>query len=268
MLTIQKRPNEIVSLLTADFQPRYEPQFAWKSAVSQHQALPGLRGFWPTSSFDDAGDMYDLGGQGRTLTLNGDPLYGIDGLAPLILLDGVGDYFSRADEAGLDITGTESYIGATRRGLTLGGWYKFSNVAGATEYMLSKWDSSVADQRSYRLNRNVAGAIGFGVSSLGTLASVTSVTTTSSPAADEWFFGAGRFDNTNNEIEVWYNSESATAAYGNTIFSGTADFNMGARHNGNDLMTGRLSLQFLCAAALPDAVVGQLFQQTRAMFGV
>jgi len=259
------RPDELYDLMAVNFPRRNESSFAWKSACSQFQALTGLRGFWPTSSSDENGDCYDISGQGRTLTYHGNARYNTYGLAPGIYLDGVGAYLSRADEAGLDITGNEGPIAAAMRGLTMGGWYRFSNAAAATEYMLSKWDV-VGNQRSYALLRNWAGAISFGLSSTGADAA-TSVTT-GKPAAGEWFFAAGRFDNSGNEQKTWYNAETATAANNNLIHAGTADFNMGAKHNGSDSMTGRLSLQFLCAAALSDSVIFSIFEQSRSLFGV
>ena len=56
--------DQVVTWLASIFQRRYEPNFAWKSACSAHQALPGLRGFWPMSGYDDTGRATDLSGQG------------------------------------------------------------------------------------------------------------------------------------------------------------------------------------------------------------
>ena len=266
-MPVQRRNSEMVNLLAADFQLRYEPQFAWKSSVSQFLALTGLRGFWPTSSVSGGGSLMDLSGQNRILTYNGNPLYRVDNLAPNVALDGAGDYFSRADEVGLDITGTETYVHDDFKGLTQIGWYYFDNAAGVAEYMMSKWDEG-GNQRSYRLFRQAAGAIRFSVSTDGT--AVVDISTVGTPAAAEWFFAVGRYSTTAAEMDVWYNDEVVNLAAGvpASIHVGTADFNIGARHNGNNLMTGRLCYQFLCAAALPDAVINQLFHQSRAQFGV
>ena len=268
-MPVNVRNAEMVGMLRGDFQARYEPQFAWKSAVSQHQALPGLRGFWPTSSMLAGGDLEDLSGQGHTLTYNGSCLYRQDNLAPNVALDGVGDYFNLADPGAnswMDIIGTEAYINNNFNGLTLGGWFRFTNVAGATEYMISKWDVA-GNQRSYALLRNAAGNIVFAVSNNG-IASVTVASTTAPPNL-EWFFAAGRYD-PGTELKVWYNTETNTnvAAIPANLHAGTADFFIGGRHGGLDLLSARLSMQWLCAQMHSDAIVGQTFQQNRAMWGV
>jgi len=269
-MAVQRRNSEMVDLLAADFQPRYEPQFAWKSAVSQHQVLPGLRGFWPTSSVDTNGDLIDMSGQGNHLTLNGNPWRRGYNLAPTCDLDGVGDYFSHVGGIGswCDILGSETYILQAWRGLTIGGWFLFDNAAGVEEYMISKWDTG-GNERSYRLVRRVAGGIRFSVSDDGT--AVDDVDTTSAPAADEWFWACGRYTDNTEEIDIWYNTETANlalAGWGGTLRSNATDFLIGGRHGGATLMTGRFSLAFCCTAALSNAIIGQLFQQTRAMFNV
>ena len=269
-MALQVRNAELVDLLAADLQKRYEPQFAWKSASSQHQMLHGLRGFWPTSSFDTNGDLIDLSGQGNDLTYNGNPLYRRDMLAPSVALDGTGDYFSHVGGVGswCDITGGETYVNANRRGLTIGGWFLFANAAGAAEYMISKWDIG-GNERSYSLRRLNTGVIRFSVSDDGT--NVDDVDTTGTPAQNEWFWACGRYDDATAEIDVWYNTETANLAlpaWGGTLRSNATDFMIGARHGGLDLMTGRFSQCFTCAASVPDDIIGQTFQQTRAMFGV
>ena len=53
-----------------------------------------------------------------------------------------------------------------------------------------------------------------------------------------------------------------------SIHDSTADLVIGAQHGGTNLMDGYASMCFICAAALSDSIVGALFQQTRAMYGV
>ena len=268
-MPVNVRNAEMVAMLAGDFQARYEPQFAWKSACSAFLAPIGVRGFWPTSSFDENGDLIDLSGQGNDLTLNGNPLYRMDGLAPYVVLDGTGDYFSNGGGVGswCDILGTEAYVANPRLGVTVAGWFRFTNAAGAAEYMISKWDTG-GNERSYVLYRQIGGTIRFAVSVDGT--AIVGIATTGTPAADEWFFAAGRFDANAQELDVWYNDEVSNLAVGVpvSVRSNATDFILGGRHGGAGLMTGRLSLCALYATNLPDAIIGQLFQQTRAMFGV
>jgi len=280
-MAIQKRNDEMVDLLAADFQRRYEMQFALANACSMFQQLPGLRGFWPMSACTaGAANAIDQSGHAHHLTRAGNPIYGLDlitdrSLAAYLRFDGTGDYLSRADEANLDITGTESYFASqastsgAARGLTLGGWFR-PELDTANELLISKW--GVAGQRSYNLR--VAGAVAgdpvtFYICDDGT--NTDRVDSTTGYTVDTWQFMAGRFNDgdTGMELAVWLNDEQTTAATARaSIFNSTAPFNISGSNNGSALYTGRASLCFLCAAALPDVVLWTLYQQTRALFGV
>src|SRR3990172_4789567 len=121
------------------------------NVLASYMALPGLVGFWPMSSIQrSTGNAYDLSGQGRTLTYNGNPAYTYyNGLVPYIDLDGTGDYLSRSDETDLDITGAETIYTTGAAGLTIGCWAWF-DVAGGTETAMSKWNPT-GNQASYLL---------------------------------------------------------------------------------------------------------------------
>ena len=265
-MAIQKRNDEMVNLLGADFQRRHEGGFAWRTACSMFQALPGLRGFWPMSAFDSSGNAYDQSGHGHTLTYNGNPRYDFDGLAPYIRFDGTGDYLSRADEADLDILGTETYVAAGHRGITLGGWFRPENVTN-TMSLISKWAPA---NFSYILQAD--GAAGgdpviFYMSDDG--ANTSSASSTTGFSANEWQFMAGRFNDalTGKELAVWLNDEMTSAASARaSIFNGNADFNISGNNSGSNLLTGRASMCFLCAVALHDSTVWNIYQQTRALF--
>lgn len=264
----QKRPDEMVGILSSDLQPRYEPNFAWKSAIATFLAIPGLRGFWPMTSISSAGNAFDVSGNGRTMTYNaggGGPTYIYDRLIPYFQGDGLG-YLSRADEAGLDIIGTETYVGSSARGLTVGGWWYFDNAVGSDEYMISKW--AAAASRSWVLRRNSAtGAIEFFVSTDGT--NIAATATGDIPADTTWFFGVGRYD-PSTDVQVWVNDDITTSAVGvpATIFNSGSSVNICSSGVPGSLMTGRAAFVFLTTMQLRDWVVSALFQQTRALFNV
>ena len=271
-MAIQKRNDEMVDLLASDFQSRYESGFAWRTACSMYQALTGVRGFWSMAAFAATGAAYDQSGNGRTLTYNGNPVYGSGagtsgGLAPWIRFDGTGDYLHRADEGGFDITGTEAYVDVP--GLTLGGWFRPERIT-ATESLISKWAG--AANFSYVLQAAGAAAndpVRFYISDDG--ANTSNVDSASGFSADTWQFMGGRFDDarTGAELAVWLNDEMTTAATArNSIFNGNADFNISGHNSGTSLFLGRASLCFLCASALADATVWAIYQHTRALFGV
>lgn len=279
-MTIQRRNAEMVELLRSDFQHRDEPNFAWKSACSAHQAIPGVRGFWPMSSFDENGDAYDLGGQGRTLTYNAGlynyPLYAMYDLVPFVELDGLGGYLSRTDEAGLDILGTENCVTAGWRGISFGGWF-WANTSLATQALISKWDEP-GGQRSYNLTLNAAGTVTGRISDNGSYAAghYDNITSSNAIGDNEWFWAAFTWSGTgaSTTMSIWLNDTRTDGVPARaSIFNGTADFCIGAYHGGTNLLDGRASMCWLsamCIANVPAReVIGfSLFQQTRRMFYV
>ena len=239
---------------------------AWKAACSVMQALPGLRLFVPMSSFDENGDAFDLSGQDRTMSYNGDPTYNYDGLAPYINLDGTGDYLSRADEAGLDILGTESYVAAGARGLTLGGWF-WADALQDFDAFLSKF--VVVGNGSYllRMDTAVNARASFLVSVDGLAITFSGTPPAGSLTTGAWHFIVGRFD-PSAEVAVYFNGTfyRNAVAIPASIFNSNADFAVGGRSGGTALLDGRASLCFLCAAYHSDALVRALFAATRGLF--
>jgi len=267
-MPVQRRNDEQVNLLKPDFQGRYESGFSWRTACSMYQALTGLRAFWPMSASGSTGAAIDQSGHARTASYNGNPTYNFDGLAPYIRFDGVGDYLSVADGAGIDITGTETIIAAGHRGITLGGWFRPEDTTN-NQGLITKW-SAAAGNYSYalRLRGDVANdPVRFIISDDGTN---TDNVSSGAYSANTWQFMAGRFNDADagEELAVWLNGTKTTAATARaSIFSGNADLYIGSDMPGN-LYTGRGSLVFLCAAALADATVWAIYQHTRALFKV
>lgn len=262
-MTVQIRNAEMVDLLKADFQHRNEANFAWRAACSMFQALPGLRGFWPMSSFDENGDAFDLSEQDRVMGYHGDPVYNAYDLAPYIDLDGTGDYLDRTDEAGLDITGIETYVAIP--GVTCGGWFWVDTI-GATQGLITKWDAA---QRSYTLEINAAGEPAGHISDDGSfdVGHHDDITADDSITAQTWFFAAFTWSPTSTGI--WVNGTEKTAA--STLASihvGTADLWLGGYPGPASLLTGYMSMVFLCAAQLPSVTLFSLYQQSRRMFYV
>lgn len=258
----QQTNLDLVNWLSAYFTRRNEPNFSLAKTISTYLALPGLRGFWPMSAFGPTGNAFDQSGNVRTLTYNGNPTYNYDNLAPYIALDGTGDYLSRADESALDITGTETYAGSP--GLSFAGWYYFDNAAGSTEYMMAK--KATAGNFSYSIRRAVSGVIAPDISVDGTALTTVSL---GSPAQATWFYVAMQFD-PQNELSGWINDTKTTntTSIPASIFNSNADFVLGAQSSIANLMTGRCSLCALCASFLSDAIILNLFQQTRGLFGI
>jgi len=228
---------------------------AWSEASGHTLLLPGLRAFWPFSSADQAGSVYELSGQGRTLTQNGNPVFAAGFLNPLAILDGTGDYFSRADEAGLRITGN----------LTMMIWVRFDSTASAAETCMSKW-LYTGNQLSYRLYRSAAGA---GTAEISTDGSSITTVAGETIGATTWTHLALRFT-ASTELAVFVNHVKAvnTTSIPASIFNSTADFLIGGYGAGSALVTGRLCLASICAIALSDEIILGKYHLERKLFRV
>ena len=235
--------------------------------VDQYLGIPGLRGFWGMASYDENGNAMDFSGQNRTLGYNGNPLYDSAGLATFITLDGTGDYLDRADEAGLDIIGTEAHI--TNPGLFACTWVRFANAAGANESILTK-RSVAANTAAYGMSRGAAGLLN---AVIGTGAASETVSSVATLNQNQWHFTAMRWT-PSTDLCVWVDQEktcagaSAIAALNNNAFR----FMIGAYDNGAGvgtvLMTGDVGCAALAAQSPTDAQVMNLYNRSRAAFGI
>jgi len=234
--------------------------------VSTFSNLPGLRGLWYPGSMDQTGAVYDQSGQGRTLTYNGNPIasYHATQLVPRIFLDGTGDYFSRADEAGLDVLGTETYNSSAYRGLTLGGWFLPTNVTGARTFM-SKW-TAAGNLRSWLLAMNGT-TISAYVSSNGT--AVTQIDSTVAATISKAHFVCLRYSSFFTELAVFVNgTKTFMSTAPASIFNTSAALQIGATNVGTELFIGNWHMSFMCAIVLNDQHLKTLFTRTRLFFGV
>lgn len=250
-MSTQIRNAGLVSLLETDFIKRNEPGNLLGNIISTYQALPGLRGFWPMSSVDENGDVYDLAMQGRTLTNTNTVTFSNTNFLPFAEFNASTNYLTRADEAGLDITGN----------LTFGCWARF-NATGSFEALFNKY-LSTGNQRSYTIFKNSSDLAVCSISVDGT--AVTTLTSTSTFAQDTWGFIVGKFT-VLTSLDVWLNDEKSTntTSIPASIFNSTAPFRIGESSGG--YTNGDVALAFLCAYALPDNMITNLYQLTRILF--
>lgn len=263
-MTVNPRDDALIKKLSGDFQLRNEPNFACGQALSTLLALPGLRGLWPMSVVSSTPTAIDVSGLGKALAYNGNPTFGYSGLAPCINLDGTGDFLSRADEADLDIIGNEAYIAS--KGLTVGGW--FSATALAAVSMLISKNTDAGNQRSWYIFVNTPSNLPtWRISTTG--AAVVTLAHTTAMSLATWYFIAARFT-PSTEMAIWVNGTKVTGVAGipATLFNSSADLQIGANNAGINLLNGRASNVFLCASAVPDVQIFNVYQQTRAMYGV
>lgn len=277
MAVVQVRNPELREILRADFQGRYEPNFAWKSACSANLALPALRAFWPMSAVDYTNPQCkDIAGGGYHLTNNNTATFGYSPglLVPCVYLNGANQYLSRADGGvgnWADVTGTEAYVENTAvaaRGLTLGGWFRIDTFPGVGlyEYLIGKWGA--APNLSYLLCLYDTDDVLFIVRNAGL--GVNIIAQYSGLSANTWYQFVGRFV-PSISASVFVNAAETAQAVNvpASVPDSTANFVIGADSPGTGyFFDGRASLCFLCAAAHSDAIIRSLYQQTRAAFGV
>ncbi len=273
-MIMQERNPEMVDILRTDFQHRNEPNFAWKSAVSSVLAIPNLIAAWPMSvvRLDSATDRArDVSGAAYHLTDTNGVLFGYDNLVPYADFTGTNENLSRIDGGAADwadVRGNEGHIPAALRGLSLGGWFRTDTIAAGAAGLISKWESGTND-RSWLLRRDGAD-IEFRISVNG-IAGLGPATVTGISAAT-WYYIAARYepDGAAATLTTWVNSDTGTAAIGAaaTIFDSDATFRIGAYNGSSNVFDGKGSLCWLSACALSDAIMFNLFQQQRAMFGV
>lgn len=275
--TIQLRPDEKFALDSSEFQRRAEPNFAWKSAVSSTMVLPGLRAGWSMSTiFVDAQDnplIADLGNDFH-LSLNNNPTFGNDGLAPYMETDGATEYAYYVDHPSFDIQADvagEPWIASADRGITLGGWFYFNTATVATgKGLIGKWNST-GNQKSYLLyHRASDDTIIMAVSDDGAVSIMSAASIV--PDVDTWYCIFGRYDRTSLDVETFINGTwytNAGAGLG-AIHSGTATFEVHSYEAGlaSTLWDGRSSLLSLCQRSVTNSILNQFYHQTRAMFGV
>jgi hypothetical protein len=233
--------------------------------ISPLLALPMLRGAW-ACSVDSNGDWYDLSGLGKALSQNGDPTFNYDGLVGYWDLDGTGDYFSRADEADLDILGSESYVAAAARGMTTGGWFWFDNT-GRDEYLLSKY-TGVGNRTFYVNKLPATDFLKFVIYDAADGAD--NVNSASAVSAEAWYHVVVRFD-PSTEIAIFLNGIKNTKVAGipAALQNSGGSFEVGAIAGAAGyLLDGRAAYCFLCAAACSDMQISSVLQQQRGAFGV
>lgn len=261
---IQKRNSDMVELLKPDFVGRSE--LTYLTAVDKYLRLPCLR-FLGLGGLGSAGEWRDQSGNAMDLTYNGNPRMGFTTQgAPYFAYDGTGDYHYHVDNAHFDVTGTETTVLAAQNGLTWGAWVYFNNAIGGTnEHIIGK-HLTTGNQRSYIMIRsNTTGAFTTYVSVDGT-ATVNIANGTLS--ATTWYFLCGRFI-PSTTLKSWRNDTTATLAAGvpASIFNGTSPFDVNGM-SGTFLFAGNEAFPFVCACALSNELINQLYQSSRGLFGV
>lgn len=276
MVAGNNRNADLPSLLGVDMVGRMEANYIAGQILSTYRTIPGLRGLWPLSSIGDGGNAIDMSGQGRTLTYTGTPTYNRyvpsgESYVSYVDFNGTTDYFTRADETGLDILGTEAFVG-TSKGLSMGTWF-WADDTGVGRNLMGKWGA--AGQRSYFLQRGATNACIFGVSNNGTAS--TTVTSTNTTTSGKWYFVSCSY--TPSTSMVIYLTDYSLQGYPITatsnvtsipaaIFNSTAGFTLAVLASLAGYHDGRLAYSWLSTMALPANWHNLLYEQSRGLFNV
>lgn len=249
-MPMQGKNADMVSFMATYFAELNDPGFVYPRLTGAALGLPRLRAYWPFSSVTEAGNVLDLSGQARTLTNNSATVFGTSDLRVYASPDGTADYFSRADEAGLEFTGS----------FTVLGWFRCTRAVGSVEYFIAKGGAGLT---GYHLARAAGGVL------TGTV-NAKSFTTTLTPATDAWSHLAMRLT-ASTELSVWLNGvqQVDTTSIPANPTDTANDFTIGRQSSAaSGYFQGNVCQIALCGAAVSDVLIWSHFQQTRGIFGV
>jgi hypothetical protein len=232
-----------------DDQKRFGPAF--KSVAADPFMFNRLHGWWTFGNNDNT-TIFDLSGMGRHLTMNGGVFSSTyNNNIAYLELDGSNDYASRADEAGLDITGA----------VCLGGWFWFDTANAGR--LIGKGNNTLANT-AYLLTAASGPLPQFSISDGATFDSVGAAASVSTLA---WHFIVGRYT-PSTEIAVFVDGVKATNTTGiNASIQNIAGaFTIGADFTPAVFLDGRAALCFLCSSDLTDTVLRNFYERTKPIF--
>lgn len=235
----------------------YQPIKAIADTLSASQKdvfvrLPGLLAYWPMGIRDLGGVVIEHGGAGNWLVQTGICPTGYDGNAFVHL--GNGTNFLNAGAA-FGVTGLETFISSSLRGLTIGGWFMIDSTPVVNGGMISK--DKLSPDRGYTLVYQAAGVISFLVSGNG--ASTVGVSSAAVSLAT-WHFVAARFaPSAEIAIIVDGNKDVNTSVIPASLNISAQAFEVGRQFDDNSqVLHGKVRDVFICAAALSDALIEEV----------
>lgn len=266
---INTKNDNLIRQADSHFRRNRSPLYAWSTVVGAFSNLLALRGFWPMIPLGATADCTDFGNNNRTLTGLGAFLeYNWSALFNYVTMSNPGvEYLARPDEAEFDILGNESYVWQDQNGLSMGGWFNYSQAPAAVETAMSKWNAAGA-QTSYLLQRNAAGTMSFFINAAGNV-----VTSVELPLRNTWTFIACTYNYDNGvtpEIKVYINDtdiQSNAVGIPGPITNSTAPFQIGAA-NGVNGANMSATLSFITASYLWDFHIQSLYNISKALFNL
>lgn len=214
--------------------------------------LPGLLGYWPMGIRDGAGNVPDHAGGGGFFTEVGTVPTDYDGNSFVHLGNGI-NYLTTVTSFG--VTGLETFVSSSIRGLTLGGWFMLDSLPANAGGLLAK--DALAPNRGYYLAFGSAGVVTFSVSGAG---SAQSFATSGATSLAAWHFVVGRFI-PSNEVAVFVDGDKTANAVSIPAQCNvsTGNFEVGRFQSSDSFIQhGKVRDAFICAAALSDSLIEEI----------
>ncbi len=222
------------------------------SQKDQFVRLPGLAGYYPMGIRNQSGHAVEHSGANANLLQTGTCATGYDGNSFAHLGNGTNYLFG----AGLyQITGLETWISSSIRGLTLGCWVMVDSYPSIQGGICSKF--GVITDYGYSLLVHTANEFRFIVSSNG---SATFAADGIVPNLGQWYFVAGRFT-PSSEVALFVdgNKDVNTTAIPASINVSAQAFELGRYLVDNArILHGKVRDVFICASALSDALIEEI----------
>lgn len=250
-MTQQQRNPEMVNLLTADFIHKRDNAYLWALLPGAYLMLSELRGFWPMSASDEGPNVMSLV-NGAAMVKQGGPTYGTWGLAPYVAL-AANAYLRSALDTALDTTGA----------LTAGLWVWLDTFGTP---IMGIWETP---GEGWQIYSNSGGTLSVKVEGGGG-STVYTTTTAAAVSSGAWHFVVARY-RPSTELALcvdgtWTRNVTSIPA---SITNPTKRLAIGTNSDASGTrMTGRVSLAFLCHAALTDLQVAALWGLGHPVFGV
>lgn len=217
------------------------------TTLTTYLNLPGLQGFWPMGMRTLNGDIVEHSGASGGCNQQGTVPVGY-GLVSYATCGNGNNYCDNASVG--QITGTETYIENSLRGLTAGAWVQLIASPNPAQGIVGR--SGIFGNKGWALIKAASDQISCLVSADGT---TSPVVTGSAMVVGNWHFVAMRWT-PSTELAAFIDGDKFTTASSipASLFVSTQNFEIGRYNNAMaNVLDAKVRNVFVCAAAVPDA---------------
>jgi len=254
-------------------QPQHRLVTAWQNAVSEMQMLPGLVGLWTGGGFGVTADPFGIctdqsGGGQYLIGVNSPELsHGNNGVVPFQSHTRANsEKFYNSLDRSFWITGIDSTVEASIRGLTFGGWFRLDSLANKMGLM-GKYEGT-GNKRSYvLLYDNADSKWTIMISDNGT-AVTDSNDHPDLPIIDTWYHVVGRYT-PGSLLDIFADGVISTSATGDlSLHQNLSAFTVGSYETGGTTyyLDGDWSMAWVCACILPDEMIQRIYRTQRILY--